>query len=224
MEQLIEYCKQRFLDEFEYKFSLANILCWALYLCAIYVYYDMKEISLFKGLTGVPISSLFDIKNGVLPDMSIMIIISSLFFVWAITTGVKALTEFMFYLFCLSHSLDTHLTNLVEKFRPINKADETALKYIEKESSEKLTANSKTLRRRQNFAEIVMTIFVCSWLSFKYDAGNIAIATASGLLFIFSTWKSFKYFLTHVLPYYVAAKFLANDTPNLGQGFSEATK
>ncbi|WP_340315308.1 hypothetical protein [Pseudomonas jessenii] len=184
----------------------------------------MKETSLFKGLSEVPISSLFDIKNGVIPDMSIMIIVSSLLFVCAITTVVKALTEFMFYLFCLSHSLDAHLIQLVEKFRPINKGDETALKYIEKESSEKLSSNSKTLRRRQNFAEILMTIFVCSWLSFKYDTGNLTIAISSGLFFIITTWNSFKYFLTHVLPYYVAAKFLANDTPNLGESFSEATK
>ncbi|MEB2515716.1 hypothetical protein SOP85_09730 [Pseudomonas sp. YuFO20] len=224
MEQLIEYCKQRFLDEFEYKFSLSNILCWALYLCSIYVYYDMKETSLFKGLSGVPISSLFDIKNGVLPDMSIIIIISSLIFVYVITTGVRALTEFMFYLFCLSHSLDTHLVKLVEKFRTINKGDETALKYIEKESSSKLSENSKILRRRQNFAEILITVFVCSWLSFRFDIGNIAIAFASALLFITSTWSSFKFFLSHVLPYYVAAKFLTNETPILGEGFSEATK
>lgn len=221
MDKLIEYCQARYNAELEYKFSLSNIICWALFIITLHSFYQLKIPTLIHGINTINMKLVTDLDTGILPTITISQLILSFLFVATITWLSRKFSEGLFYLFCLKSDFGQLIIDITLTF--MKKDISISNSDLENKALPTLEKNQKKLKQTKSISEITLAISACSLSGLEFNLTNIGTALAGLIIFAIITWRSFHFFIEEVLPYFVAVNYSTGKLTELKSSFSSSS-
>lgn len=219
MESLVEYCKQQFSDEIDYKFSLANVACWMLCITSIYGFYTLKEETLIGAFNKITVKLFLSMEEGIVAELTITQLLGSLLFVVAVVWLSRRITEFLFYLFTLREDFNGYAGDVESKYRVEIKNNAAAAKILGEEASKVLPAKRKLFKLQQGLSEVILSLGFCSMLGLSFNSQNLIVLVVCVATFVVLNWKAFNYYVSEVFPYYAAQRICAGHKAEFGDGY-----
>ncbi|NNA66416.1 hypothetical protein [Pseudomonas gessardii] len=219
MDKLIEYCQARYQEEVGFKFGLANIFAWFFFVTAIYVRYELNGDSAIAGFNGVKVKSLIDLSEGVIPSLTMMQLMISIAFVLVVVWLARKLGEGLFYLFCLKSDFQKLIVDMTILYSQ-HKDNVAAKKDLGISAKTELEKNQQKLKRSRVLAEMFLAMACCCISVFRFDFFNVSLVIGCFMVFLVFIWRSFHYFISDVLPYFVAIRYSADQLTLIQDSFS----
>lgn len=210
MDKLLDYCKARYDEELGFKFSLSNIFSWFFFVICIHIYYDGESVSVLHGLSLLKVKSLIDFTDGVIPALSVLHVLYSIGFVIFIIWLSRKLSEGLFYCFTLKEDFGALILEMTLFFHE-HRGDEARRRALGLGAKVEIERNQKKIRRTRSVAELFLVIGLAVLLVLPFGWINLAVALVSFLIFLIVLWSSFHFFVSDLLPYYVAIKYSAGE-------------
>lgn len=219
MDKLIEYCQARYQEEVGFKFSLANIFAWLFFVTAIYIKFELGEEVIITGLNSIKVKLLMDLSEGVIPSLTMMQLIGSIAFVIVTAWLAREVAEGLFYLFCLKSDFQKLIVEMTILYSQ-HKDNGVAKKELGISAKTELEKNQRNLKRSRALAEIFLAMACCCIILFKLNFGNISLSLGGFAIFVVLTWRSFHYFISDILPYFVAVRYSADQLTLIKDSFT----
>lgn len=221
MDKLLEYCKARYDEELGFKFGLANIFSWLFFIVCIHINSEGSGANILEGLSGVKLKTIIDMSEGAIPALSMLQVLYSIAYFILIIWMSRKLSEGLFYLFTLKEDfqlLIIEITIILHK----HKGEELRKRELGLGAKVEIERNQKKIKRMRSVAEIFLSIAVATLLVLPFSGLNSIVIVASFIVFVVTTWSSFHFFVSDLLPYYVAVKYSAGELTEIRSSYSKA--
>lgn len=222
MEKLLEYCKNKYDEELGFKFSLANIYSWAFYVVCVHIGSGSQSSNVYYGLKEMKVKLLIDMSDGAIPSLSIAELLSSIAFVVLLAWVSKKLSEFLFYIFTLKSDfqlLIIDITIIYHNYR----YDEAKRRALGLDAKAEIDRSQKRARRVRSLAEVFLATSFGILFVLGFTWINIILAVVAFMAFIIVTWRSFHFFVSSILPYYVAIKYSAGELLDIKEAYAASS-
>ncbi len=207
IEQISELCKEKFKGELDSVLTLANVVCWVLFLISWYVFYHIGKLTLLWGLSSVKVKTIFDFANGVFSSFSALEILISLLFVVSVSWVSRELSEGLFYLFTLREDFSGHMAECNITLLKLKKSSPLAMHFLGKEAEVKLSEGRLTYSRRRTLSQIALGFGFSALIGLNMNFLNILIFLCAFVFFVMYSWAGFHFYVEKILPYYIAKEF-----------------
>ncbi|MFJ3413273.1 hypothetical protein [Pseudomonas protegens] len=218
MDKLLEYCKARYDEELGFKFSLSNIFSWFFFVVCIHVYYDGESTNVIQGLSLLKVKSLMDFSDGVIPSLSILQVLYSIAFVIFVIWLSRKLSEGLFYLFSLKEDFAGFILEMTLLFHE-HKHDDARRRALGLGAKVEIERNQKKIRRTRSVADLFLVIGIAVLFVLPFCWINFFVAVMSFSGFLVVMWCSFHFFVSDLLPYYVAIKYSAGELTEIRESY-----
>lgn len=219
MDKLLEYCKARYDEELGFKFSLSNIFSWVFFVVCIHVYYDVESHDVVQGLAVLKVKSLMDFTDGVIPSLSILQVLYSIGFVISVIWISRKLSEGLFYFFTLKEDFAGLILDMTLLFHE-SKSDDARRRALVLGAKVEIERNQKKIRRTRSVAELFLVIGLAVVIVLPFGWVNFSVALVGFCIFLVVIWSSFHFFVSDLLPYYVALKYSAGELTEIRESYS----
>ncbi|WP_223543695.1 hypothetical protein [Pseudomonas sp. BF-B-28] len=219
MDKLLEYCKARYDEELGFKFSLSNIFSWVFFVVCIHVYYDGESKDVVQGLALLKVKSLMDFSDGVIPSLSILQVLYSIGFVIFVIWLSRKLSEGLFYLFTLKEDFGGLILEMTLLFHE-HKSNDVRRRALGLGAKVEIERNQKRIRRTRSVAELFLVIGLAVLFVLPFGWVNLLVALVGFIVFLVVIWSSFHFFVSDLLPYYVAIKYSAGELTEIRESYS----
>ncbi|MCI8208163.1 hypothetical protein AUC61_01325 [Pseudomonas sp. S25] len=206
MDKLLEYCKKRYDEELGFKFSLSNIYSWIFFVLCINIGSADPSPDIYRGLKDMKVKSLIDMTEGVIPSLAIADLLASVAFVISLAWLSRKLSEGLFFLFTLKSDFQLLIIDITIIYHGF-KYDEAKRKAFGLDAKAEIDRNQKKARRIRSLGEVFLAMSLGILFALSFTWTNILISLASAIAFLIATWRSFSFFISSILPYYVAIKY-----------------
>lgn len=223
MEKLIEFCQAKYKDELGFRFSLSNLFTIILFISCIYLRSTPENQALISGLNSIKIKTLIDMEDGIIPSLTLMQSIYSVAFMILIVWLSRKLSEGLFYLFSLKSDFQKTIIDITITYSA-SQENAAAKKELGISGKSTLERNQKKSNRTRGLAEIFLTTGTANLILFDQNLSNFAISIINITIYLAITWKSFHFFISDILPYYVAIKYSNNELTDLRSSFNDSQK
>lgn len=218
MDKLLEYCKARYDEELGFKFSLSNIFGWFFFVICIHIYYDGESASVLHGLSLLKVKTLIDFSDGVIPALSILHVLYSIGFVIFVIWLSRKLSEGLFYCFTLKEDFGALILQITLLFHE-HRGDDARRRALGLGAKVEIERNQKKIRRTRSVAELFLIIGLAVLIVLPFSWINLVVALVGFLVFLIVTWSSFHFFVSDLLPYYVAMKYSAGELTEIRESY-----
>ncbi|MBN3965835.1 hypothetical protein IMW75_11150 [Pseudomonas gregormendelii] len=223
MDKLLEYCKARYDEELGFKFSLANIFSWLFFVVCIHVGCALKSDNVLLGLSELKVKALIDMSDGVIPSLALTELISSVAFVLFVAWFARKLSEGLFFLFTLKSDFQLLIIDITLIYHGY-KYDEAKRVALGLDAKREIERNQKQAKRTRSLAEVFLAASMGILVVLHFTAVNLALGFVCFALFVVVTWRSFHFFISGILPYYVAIKYSAGELLEIKEAFLETSR
>lgn len=219
MDKLLEYCKKKYEEELGFKFSLANIYSWIFFIICINIGSTANQ-DIYHGLKDMKVKSVIDMTDGVIPSLSMADLIESIAFVILLSWLSRKLAEGLFYLYTLKADFQLLIIEITIVYHS-HKYDETKRKALGLDAKTEIDTNQKRAKRIRSLSEVFLASAVGVALALELSWTNTLICIVALVAFLVTTWHSFSFFVSSILPYYVAVKYSAGELLEIKEAFAK---
>ena len=221
MDKLLEYCKARYDEELGFKFSLSNIFGWMFFVVCIHIRGENESSDVVQGLAILKVKMLMDFTDGVIPSLSILQVLYSIGFVILVIWLSRKLSEGLFYLFTLKEDFAGLILDMTLLFHE-NKSDEARRRALGLGAKVEIERSQKKIRRTRSVAELFLVIGMAVILVLPFGWVNSIVVLTGICAFLIVIWSSFHFFVSDLLPYYVALKYSAGELSEIRESYSDS--
>ena len=224
MENLIEYCKDRYEEELEYRPSLSHVICWLLIAISIYSFYTLNEETLLDSIGKIKVSDLIGTESGVISSLTLTQLAFSIIIARTALIINNKISQALFYLFSLKSDFNDLVICITKQYLKAN-SDESKASLASKASA-LLEKHKKKLRNRLIITDIAISFSIGNLIGTlnHANATNITLSIIGAIASIVITWKSFHYFIEEILPYSIATNYSKGSLKEFNDLFEEAAK
>lgn len=221
MEKLIEFCQTKYKDELGFKFGLANLFSLILFVACIYLQSTPASNNLIDGLNSIKVKALIDMDEGIIPSLTLMQLIYSVAFMIFIAWLSRKLSEGLFYLFSLKADFQKTIIDITITYSA-HKDNAAAKKELGISAKSKLEKKQKQSNRTRALAETFLTTSIANIILFNASLQNITLSMITAAVYLAVTWRSFYFFVSDILPYYVAVKYSNDELSYFKDSFDDS--
>lgn len=221
IDKIVEHCQEAYKDELQSNLTLANILCWLLFIISFHIFYEERQSIFLVGLAAVPLKSFFDFDTGVFSSITIFDLFVSFAFVFCIFWLSRKVTDGVFYLYSLVDDFEKHIIECTVKLSSVKRDDSIGMAFLGRDASEKLERNRRRYFKRLGAAQVALCFGFSSLVGIDFAWLNILVFVVGVVGFIVITWMSIGFYTSEVLPFYVAKKYVQGELAYFDSGVNE---
>lgn len=219
MDEISEAIKKKYIDDITSKYPLHRFFVAWIYLISIYSY-NIKNGSfrIIDEISKIKISFLFDFSSGIFHELSVAHLFLSIFSTIISTFIYSKLKENAFLLLSKTSDFNGYTLKLSEKISSTRSPDQNINFFISKDISAELKGHREKLKSIHASGEALIALILALLYGLSsFIIIDYAILVIAIMIVIFIQIKSFGYYISKFIPYYVAERALLGAEVKFGE-------
>lgn len=217
MEELAKEVQKKYIEDITTRYPIHRFFMLFCILLSSYIYQKKDHARLLCELQKIKIKFVFDFKDGILASIDfnqLLIGIAATAFISFLYSKISSL---FFKTFAQSSDFETYISQIENKINS-KKSNQQLLNYfISTDISKELKGLRDKIKSYHSQSEILLSLVGCfCWGLRSNNYIDWLIIIALIIMIAHNLWKSFNFYISDFLPYYISEQVLLGSKVKFG--------
>lgn len=219
MDELAKAVQKKYVEDITKKYPLHRFFVLLIFLLTLYLKESYDKTSLTGSLDNLKIKFLFDFSSGLLASISFNQLVISIILSALIGFTYSKLSCLLFNLLSSFASFEDYIKGIKNDIEEKKSPQELINYFVAKDISKELEASRQSLKSFHSTAEISLAVSFCVIMAYSTNTWvEWLVLTGAMFLVLINQWRSFHFYISNFLPFYITEQTLLGSQVKFGDG------